>query len=103
MNRKRLKNRRENQTVDVEFGYKKFAVTIGFDGASKPKEVFTSSAKTGSDLDHLLADACVVLSLYLQNGGLACELSDAMGRFENGEPASLIGALADLVATEDKT
>ncbi len=49
-------------------------------------------------MDLLLDDACVALSLLLQHGVEPQALAHSMGRLENGAPASIIGALVDLVA-----
>ena len=97
MTRERLPNRRPNETVSLMFGGMSFAVTIGFfptDG--RPGEVFASGAKSGCDLDYLLDDSCVALSLLLQHGVEPAALANSMGRAGDGAtPASIIGALAD--------
>ena len=97
MSRDTLPNRRPNETRMLIFGGMSFAVTIGFypfDG--RPGEVFASGAKSGCDLDYLLDDACVALSLLLQHGVAPAKLAHAMGRAGDGAtPASIIGALAD--------
>ena len=100
MARHRLPDRRPNQTTVLEFAALRFTVTIGFFGDGRPGEVFTSGAKTGCDLDYLLDDACVALSLLLQHGVEAGPLAASMGRLGNHRPASLIGAVVDLVARE---
>ena len=100
MTRERLPNRRPNETTTLVFGGMSFAVTIGFfttDG--RPGEVFASGAKSGCDLDYLLDDACVALSLLLQHGVAPAALAKSMGRAGDGAtPASIIGALADRLA-----
>lgn len=74
-------------------------VTIGFYPDGRPGEVFTHGAPSGSTLDALLADACVVVSCLIQHGIEPRDLSVSMGRLGNAEPASIIGAVVDLVAT----
>ena len=54
--------------------------------------------RTGSNLDALLADACVVVSCLIQHGAEPRDLAASMGRLGNAEPASVIGAVLDLVA-----
>ena len=49
-------------------------------------------------LDALLADACVVVSCLIQHGVEPSDLATSMGRLGNAEPASIIGAVVDLVA-----
>lgn len=66
--RQRLPDRRRNVTLDIVFGEQAFTVCIGFDDAGAPREVFVDGPKQGSLLRHLLSDACVVISVALQNG-----------------------------------
>ena len=73
-------------------------VTIGFYPDGRPGEVFTHGLRSGSNLDGLLADACVVVSCLIQHGAEPRELAASMGRLGNAEPASVIGAVVDLVA-----
>ena len=51
-----------------------------------------------SNLDALLADACVVVSRLIQHGVEPREIASSMGRLGNAEPASIIGAVIDLAA-----
>ncbi|CAK0756674.1 hypothetical protein CCP2SC5_2280002 [Azospirillaceae bacterium] len=99
MTRKPLPNRRENQTIDLSFGNQNFAVTIGFRSDGVPGEAFVNGARVGSDLHAILSDACILVSLLLQHGVEAIALAHSMGRAGDGKtPASLIGALIDLLA-----
>jgi hypothetical protein len=98
MTRVRLPNRRAAETVELEHGGQRFTVTIGFYPDGRPGEVFTHGARSGSTLDALLADACVVVSCLIQHGAEPRELAASMGRLGNAEPASVIGAVLDLVA-----
>ena len=98
MKRERLPNRRFAETVELEHGGTQFMVTIGFYPDGRPGEVFTHGARSGSNLDALLADACVVVSCLIQHGAEPRDLAASMGRLGNAEPASVIGAVVDLVA-----
>ena len=100
--RRRLPNRRPNETVDLLFEGQRYHATIGFDPYGRPKEVFCHGAKIGSHMDLLLDDACVALSLLLQHGVEPQDLVHSMGRLNNGGAASVIGALVDLVAGQVK-
>jgi hypothetical protein len=98
MTRIRLPDRRAAETVELEHGGSRFAVTIGFYPDGRPGEVFVHGIRTGSSLDALLADACVVVSCLLQHGVEPRELAHSMGRLGTAEPASIIGAVIDLAA-----
>ena len=98
MTRTRLPDRRAAETVALEHNGTRFMVTIGFYPDGRPGEVFTHGIRTGSSLDALLADACVVVSCLIQHGVEPRDLAASMGRLGNAEPASIIGAVVDLVA-----
>jgi hypothetical protein len=52
-------------------------------------------------MDRILDDACIALSLLLQYGVEPSALASSMGRLGDGKsPASVIGALVDLIAKE---
>jgi hypothetical protein len=99
MMRVRLPNRRAAETVNLDYDGARFMVTIGFYPDGRPGEVFVHGARSGSGMDALLADACVVVSCLIQHGVVPTELGASMGRFSNAVPASVIGAVVDLVAT----
>ena len=93
MTRTRLPDRRAAETVMLEHSGTRFMVTIGFYPDGRPGEVFTHGARSGSSLDALLADACVVVSCLIQHGVEPREIASSMGRLGNAEPASVIGAV----------
>jgi hypothetical protein len=96
MSRVRLPDRRAAETVQLEHGGQRFTVTVGFYPDGRPGEVFTHGVRTGSALDALLADACVVVSCLIQHGVEPRDLAASMGRLGNAEPASVVGAVIDL-------
>ena len=98
MTRLRLPPRRSAETIRLEHDGAQFKVTIGFYPDGRPGEVFTHGARSGSSMDALLADACVVVSCLIQHGAEPSELASSMGRLGNAKPASVIGAVVDLVA-----
>ncbi len=102
MTRKRLPDRRPSITTELVHQYRAYSVTIGFNPSTgRIGEVFTHGAKVGSAMDGILDDACVALSLLLQHGVEPTALSASMGRLGDGKsPASIIGALTDLLARE---
>jgi hypothetical protein len=92
--------------MTMQFAYEanNYSVTFGFDVSNdRIGEVFTHGAKIGSAMDRILDDACVALSLLLQHGVEPAALAASMGRLGDGKsPASIIGALADLIAKESQ-
>jgi hypothetical protein len=88
--------------VELEHNGSRFTVTIGFYPDGRPGEVFTHGIRSGSNLDALLADACVVVSCLIQHGVEPREIASSMGRLGNAEPASIIGAVIDLAAGVSK-
>jgi hypothetical protein len=102
MSRRCLPHRRPNLTVELLHNGRLYAVTLGFDPCGgRVSEVFTHGAKVGSAMDALLDDACIALSLLLQHGVEPFALAASTGRLaDRTSPASIIGALADLLARE---
>ncbi len=94
----RLPNHRPNETVGLHFEGQHYHVTIGYFADGRPGEVFCHGAKVGSGMDLPIDDACVALSMLLQYGAEPMALAHSMGGLGDGAPASIIGALAILVA-----
>jgi len=101
MSRERLLDRRIADTRELEFGSMRFTVTVGLYPDGRPGEVFARGGKAGSQLDGLIDDACVVVSRLLQHGEAATILVRCLGR-DGDRPASVIGAIADIVAEIDR-
>lgn len=125
MTRTRLPNRRPSVTRELEFAGKKYLVSAGFDTVERPTrcigpkqeqvilEVFITGAKTGQDVQSIIEDASVLISLALQYGATPAAIAKSMGRVPTGPvspadldrsdgppdrvPASIIGAVADLL------
>ncbi len=98
MTRQRLPDRRPSETIDVEFDDVGYSVCIGFytdDG--RPGELFSAGAKIGSSMDALLDDLSILLSLLLQHQVPPAQIARSMGRLNGKVPASIVGALADLL------
>ncbi len=99
MSRERLPTRRPSETETIEHGGARFDVTLGLFPDGRVGEVFASGAKSGSELDGLLDDSAILISLLLQNGVEPAALAKTMGRLGDGTaPASVIGAIVDLLA-----
>lgn len=89
--RDRLPNRRQQETVTVG----KHHISLGFYPDGRVGEVFASGEKPGSESDHLLADACTVISVALQHGVDAGELAKSLARDPDGQAATIIGAVVE--------
>ncbi len=102
MTRERLPGRRPSVTIKLVYENCSYSTTLGIDlSNNRVGEVFTHGAKFGSGMDRILDDACVALSLLLQHGVEPAALASSMGRLGDGKsPASIIGALTDLIAQE---
>ncbi len=97
MPRERLPDRRQAETVDLRHGGRRYHVTIGQYDDGRPGEVFIHGAKPGSDTDLLCDDIGVLISRLLQHGDSPAALASGIGRLGNGDPASIIGAVADVL------
>lgn len=101
--RKRLPSRRDNKTIKVTHKGQNYAVTFGYDPATgEVREIFTRGSKVGSQLDGLIDDFCILLSIALQYGIKASSLAGSMGRqgFDN-EPSSIFGFLMNLLREQE--
>jgi hypothetical protein len=68
--------------------------TVGFDLDWRPRELFLAGAKEGSDMAFLLDDTSVIISIALQHGITARELSHSI----SPNRASVLGAALELIA-----
>ncbi len=86
--------------MDLWHGGRRYHLTIGeyHDGA--PGEVVVHGAKPGSDVDLLCDDIGVLVSRLLQHGDDPAALAAGLGRLGDGDPASIIGAVADVLASK---
>lgn len=101
MIRRRLANRRPAVTHDIGGG--RYTASIGFDELARPREVFLSGGKPGSELDGLLGDAAVALSVALQHGVPAEAMALSVGRAGSPPAAvSIVGAALDLITQYER-
>lgn len=89
-------------TRTINWAGSEFSVSVGFwPENGQPAEVFAAGQKTGSDLQILLADSCVILSLALQYGIKPSALVHSMARVPVSETttalASIIGVIAEML------
>ena len=91
--RDRLPDRRMQITERVEWNGWTLLFSIGFATDGSAREIFADGSKSGHHIEDLLDDACVLVSLCLQNGYRAADLADHVGRDgpDSGQAASPIG------------
>lgn len=105
MSREPLPERRRSETLTLRHDGLEVAVTVGFYDDGRPGEAFADTMRSGAALQHLLADACVVISIALQHGVPPGDLLKSLGRvpdLDRGKghtrPASALGAILETVA-----
>ena len=93
-----LPTRRPADTTTIQFAGRDYAVTIGTYQDGRPGEVFISGPKIGSDMEAVLDDGAVLVSLLLQHGVEPVDLAKTIGRVNLlGSAASILGAVVDLL------
>lgn len=80
----------------------KYFLTFGFDAEGQIREVFCANPMKGSDMEALLTDACILISIYLQTGGEPERLIASLGQNRKagehtGAPSSVIGSIAHAI------
>ena len=98
--REKLPNRRESRTIDLWHKGERYHVSYSRND-TRIAEVFMHGPKAGSDLDALSFDVGVAISLALQYGTDICDLRKSVARLEDGQPASIVGAVLDRLAPLD--
>ena len=77
-------------------------VTIGYDADGVAREVFANGPKEGSDMLHVISDACVIISIALQHDITPDALARSLGTVPDWagspSPASVIGAVVGLLS-----
>ena len=100
MPREGLPHRRQSEPVELWYDGRRYHLTIGEYPDGSPGETFVRGAKPGSDTDLLCDDIGVLISRLLQFGDDPTALAAGLGRLGNGDPASIVGAIADVVAAK---
>jgi hypothetical protein len=98
--RKRLPNRREAETFDLEAGGQLYRATIGrFPDDGRLAEIFINSSRAGSQADTSARDASVVASISLQYGVPLDVLRHALMRDPRGNGSGPLAVALDMVAS----
>lgn len=97
--RRRLPNKRPGVNVEIAVGAIEAICTVSLFPDGSPGEIFLEVGKPGSEIDKLARDAACLWSLARQYGAPAEVLALSLARLEDGKPATIIGAAADLAAS----
>jgi hypothetical protein len=99
--RKRVANRRANETVAIEHEGQRYKVCLGREVTCIERrilgpivEVFVNAQKVNSQADVLASDGAILMSMLLQYGCPPADISHAMKRNSDGTPASPLGRAA---------
>jgi hypothetical protein len=101
--RRTLPNRRPAILQDIVFNGRRYTIELGRfqEGEPGPSELFIHQAKPScDDMGAVSRDAAVALSIAMQYGTPIETIRGAVTRNEDGSPASLIGAVVDMMAEE---
>jgi len=98
MKREYLPNRRESYTMKLTADGVTAHVSISPPhDVGAPKEVFISGPRPGSQMDHVLHDVAVIISVALQYGIEPAALAKSITRTPQGNAHSIVGAVIDLL------
>ncbi len=95
--RQPLSSRRKNQSIELAFEGVRYQITIGFYQNGRIGEVWLNGPRPDSALYHITQDACVLISHLLQRFASPHALFDSLPRAPDGSPASVIGAIIELL------
>lgn len=97
--RRILPQRRRAETFDLAFGglNKAHVITLGFYDDGALGEVFINGGKSGELVEAIARDGAVLLSLALQYGAELTNIASAITRDDQGQPASVVGAVIDVL------
>ena len=100
--RRRLPNRRQAETFELEAGGLRYVCTIGRFADGALAEIFITNGKAGSDSDTAARDSAVVASIALQYGVPAEVIRRALMRNRDHSACGPLGAALDRIAAEDE-
>jgi len=74
-------------------------ISVGFNNAGSVAEVFSANRMVGSDMHAIIADGCILMSIYLQTGGELERLVRSLGENrqegeQRGPASSVFGSIA---------
>ena len=88
-----LPDRRMSMVRKFQWQQKSWLIDVGFDHDGHVREVFMAGSKSGSEVNGLITDACILLSLLLQMGQRPAWIC---GRLATPLPSDIVGAGPEL-------
>ncbi len=92
-----LPGRRQSVIETLDWGGAEWLLGVGFDRQGRVRELFVDGATVGSEMEALLDDGCILLSLLLQHGFDVAALARHLGR-DGIDPAAPAASVLGLVA-----
>ncbi len=97
MTRLKLPSRRLAENHDVIFQGMEVQVTLGWSDDGHIKEVFASTRKIGTQMDTMVRDTSVLLSIALQMHATAEMLQRSLTMTESGTPEGFAGVIVRMI------
>lgn len=92
MIRRKLPDRRPDDVIDMG----RYSLSVGFyPDTGEIGEVFASSPHRGTEYEHIITDACTIISIAMQYGVPVSALCRSVGRI----PAYRLGKLTEIAAS----
>ena len=98
--RRRLPNRRHNETFELEVGGLKYTCTVGRFPDGRIGELFLSNHKSNSAADTNARDAAITFSIAIQHGADPETIRRALCRDSQGRASGPLGAALDILLIE---
>ncbi len=103
--RRRLPNRRAHEVIAIEHAGQRYKVGLGREVTCGDREqlgpvveVFVNAQKVNTEMDVIVSDGAILMSMLIQYGCPAGEIVKSMKHDSNGSPSSPLGRAAALLA-----
>lgn len=100
MSRDALPSRRDAVTFNFEYKNKPFVISIGLYKNGMIGEIFINGGKSGEDIEAVVRDAAVLMSLALQHGTSLATIRHALTRNSDGSASGIVCAVVDTLQKE---
>jgi len=100
--RRRLPNRREAETFDIEVNHLRYTCTVGRYPDDTIGELFLNNYKSNSAADTNARDSAIVFSIAIQCGADPETIRKALCRDSQGRASGPLGAALDFITRQPK-